>query len=251
MVSSGFGSLQNGGVWNSTRIEGRGSIAVINNATWTKGFVFLIVGPNSFTTAAGAVSSFDDELFLNGTMTLVNHGTMNLDHNMAALRGSSSLYNAAGASFQLTGNANSAFTNNGTVVNNGAIAVTGNFTNNDTITGPLALPAGTITATSYTVNTGSFGADGSYLSFCDSTPPMPTSDGFDSAAGTIGANVTFCDLPLPVTLISFTAQLRQGQVLAQWATALEINNQEFVVERSADGTRFATVQVVAGHGTTA
>lgn len=57
--------------------------------------------------------------------------------------------------------------------------------------------------------------------------------------------------PLPVTLVSFTAQ-RQGETgLLAWATASELNNAYFEVERSFDGTTFRALGRVAGTGTTA
>lgn len=57
--------------------------------------------------------------------------------------------------------------------------------------------------------------------------------------------------PLPVTLTSFTAQAAGRDAILTWATAQEVNNDSFVVERSLDGTRFETVSVVAGQGTKA
>ncbi|MFK7773065.1 MAG: SdrD B-like domain-containing protein [Saprospiraceae bacterium] len=67
---------------------------------------------------------------------------------------------------------------------------------------------------------------------------------------TIDAGFIF-DASLPVQLISFEAQLINGsQVLLKWATASEINNRHFVVERSADGTDFRPIGLVEGNGTT-
>ena len=67
---------------------------------------------------------------------------------------------------------------------------------------------------------------------------------------TIDAGFIF-DSSLPVQLISFEAQLVNGnQVLLKWATASEINNRHFVVERSLDGTDFRPIGLVVGNGTT-
>lgn len=55
-------------------------------------------------------------------------------------------------------------------------------------------------------------------------------------------------VPLPVTLMSFTAQVREGQVLLSWATATEVNNAYFAVERSRDGKSFEQVARVKGAG---
>ena len=55
--------------------------------------------------------------------------------------------------------------------------------------------------------------------------------------------------PLPVTLLDFTAQAEGAGVRLAWATASELNNAGFGVERSADGLVFAPLATVAGAGT--
>lgn len=56
--------------------------------------------------------------------------------------------------------------------------------------------------------------------------------------------------PLPVELLSFNAQMQNNNtVLATWATASEVNNALFTVEKSQDGIDFETVGTVAGAGT--
>lgn len=240
--------VQNGGNWSGGVGGGSGSLRITNNANWTQGFNFPSGGSNAFTTASGATATFNGYLGLAGTVALLNSGTMNLTGGMAALGGASSLTTTAGSRFAVTGD----FTNQGTVANLGTLSSTGNFTNSGTITGAAARPSGAIRAAGYTVNSGNFGANGSFLDFCDSTPPTPASNGFDSRGGTVGSNVTFCSAAaLPVVLTSFGAQLRQGQVVVQWTTASEVNNKEFVVERSADGRQFEALQTVAGRGTLA
>lgn len=57
------------------------------------------------------------------------------------------------------------------------------------------------------------------------------------------------DVSLPVTLLSFDAQKENQTVLLSWATASEVNNERFVVERSADGIFFEAIGTVAGQGT--
>ena len=56
--------------------------------------------------------------------------------------------------------------------------------------------------------------------------------------------------PLPVTLVSFTAQRQAEDGLLVWATASETNNAYFELESSSDGADFRTLGRVAGHGTT-
>lgn len=55
--------------------------------------------------------------------------------------------------------------------------------------------------------------------------------------------------PLPVTLVSFTAQAQGPDALLRWATASELRNDHFEVEASPDGQTFRRIGVVAGAGT--
>lgn len=54
--------------------------------------------------------------------------------------------------------------------------------------------------------------------------------------------------PLPIELLSFTAQAQGTQVDLEWSTASEKNNDYFTVERSADAVAFEPVLRVAGAG---
>ncbi|RSK50881.1 T9SS type A sorting domain-containing protein [Hymenobacter rigui] len=55
--------------------------------------------------------------------------------------------------------------------------------------------------------------------------------------------------PLPVQLVSFSAQRSGTGVVSSWETAQELNNRHFVVERSRTGQDFEAIGTVAGHGT--
>ncbi len=68
------------------------------------------------------------------------------------------------------------------------------------------------------------------------------SDGF---AFTLAFNI-----PLPIELISFEANVLKNSVLLTWITASELNNDYFTIERSPDGERFDAIQVIPGAGTT-
>ena len=54
--------------------------------------------------------------------------------------------------------------------------------------------------------------------------------------------------PLPVELLSFSGEAKKGYNLLSWATATEINNSGFEIQRSADGNEFAAIGFVAGMG---
>jgi hypothetical protein len=56
--------------------------------------------------------------------------------------------------------------------------------------------------------------------------------------------------PLPVTLLYLTADaINNKYIQLDWATASEINNQGFEVQRSTDGVSFERIAWVDGHGT--
>ncbi|MDN5204703.1 T9SS type A sorting domain-containing protein [Fulvivirgaceae bacterium BMA10] len=56
--------------------------------------------------------------------------------------------------------------------------------------------------------------------------------------------------PLPVELISFTASLENEDVLLNWQTASEVNNDFFEIERSETGDDWEVIGKVDGNGTT-
>lgn len=58
--------------------------------------------------------------------------------------------------------------------------------------------------------------------------------------------VTTC--PLPVKLVDFSGEAKNGTSLLHWVTATEVNNSGFVVERSAAGIEYDSIGFVAGHG---
>ena len=54
--------------------------------------------------------------------------------------------------------------------------------------------------------------------------------------------------PLPIELLSFSADCLSDKALLEWATASETNNDYFTVERSTDGEVFAAIATVASQG---
>lgn len=55
---------------------------------------------------------------------------------------------------------------------------------------------------------------------------------------------------LPVDLISFTGKNEKGEVILNWVTASELNNDRFEVEHSQDGKEFLRIGELSGKGTT-
>jgi len=88
---------------------------------------------------------------------------------------------------------------------------------------------------------------------CDRTPNH-TGD----VNGTMASQVTTCSYvppikgpsSLPVELTSFEAKAEGSSVQLDWATASEINNDRFEIERSDDGSSFSMIGTVKGNGTT-
>ena len=59
----------------------------------------------------------------------------------------------------------------------------------------------------------------------------------------------FTNNMLPIELISFDARLRGNEVLFDWVTETEVNNERFEIEHSADNQIFTSIGTVAGKGT--
>ncbi len=57
-------------------------------------------------------------------------------------------------------------------------------------------------------------------------------------------------IPLPVVFKSFSSELFQNNIVLQWITASEQNNDYFEVHRSVDGIQFEVIGKVEGNGTT-
>lgn len=64
-------------------------------------------------------------------------------------------------------------------------------------------------------------------------------------------SITDSSVPLPVELVSFTAELRNGLVEIKWTTESELDNDFFTVQRTASGETFEAVTEVDGAGTIA
>lgn len=74
-----------------------------------------------------------------------------------------------------------------------------------------------------------------------------TTDGlFTTAAITVVIPPNTCNQVLPVSWLSFTAEKsRNTSVVLKWATANEINNNHFVIQRSNDGLNFKALSTLA------
>ena len=87
---------------------------------------------------------------------------------------------------------------------------------------------------------------GSGVSYTDFTWGLPggiTEDAINAPGQTFNP-------ALPVELIGFSAKEVERGILLQWSTATEIDNQEFVIEKSTDGKNFLDLQSIPGAGQT-
>jgi poly(3-hydroxybutyrate) depolymerase len=66
------------------------------------------------------------------------------------------------------------------------------------------------------------------------------------ASGSAVTAVTVLNATLPVTFVYFKGQASGNGNQLSWATATELNNDYFAVERSTDGVRFETIGRIAG-----
>ena len=66
--------------------------------------------------------------------------------------------------------------------------------------------------------------------------------------GSFDDNWTCCTLVLPVKLIDFTIDVDQQTVSLKWATIMEENFREFIVERADDGLNYRAIGSIAGKG---
>jgi len=72
-----------------------------------------------------------------------------------------------------------------------------------------------------------------------------------NASNTDGARCATSAVPLPVELVAFTATAAPSRTVAlNWATASEMHNAYFEVQRSSDGRTFEVAGRVQGHGST-
>ncbi|MBX2946174.1 MAG: T9SS type A sorting domain-containing protein [Cyclobacteriaceae bacterium] len=66
---------------------------------------------------------------------------------------------------------------------------------------------------------------------------------------TIGS-INNISTPLPVELLYFKAEYERPVVVTSWATATELNNDHFTLERSSNGEHFEELAIIPGAGTT-
>lgn len=124
------------------------------------------------------------------------------------------------------------------VVGNYTLNVTSIFRNTSTVGAISFAPRVDVASgVSYDVGIGDF--DG------DQRPDIAVTN----SGSTVSILRNTCIL-LPINLLSFMAQQEYDYVKINWATASEINNAEFILERSNNGYDFKTITAIPGGGNT-
>ena len=117
-------------------------------------------------------------------------------------------------------------------VSGGSITVPGDITVGDTDL-DITISGGSITAGSVT----------------DDPPPADPNDISDNISTSGSGFISAGGVTLPVELVRFSSTLADGSAVIDWETATELNNERFLLEKSADGQNFVEVASIKGGGT--
>lgn len=183
-----------------------------------------------------------------GSKTVVINGTIKSKDNLAL--NFSTLSINAGDTLVILGDLNVNLT---TLSNNGVLIVFGNVTN--------ALSNNSISGTGKLVVTGNYTNAFGSNTFSGPSYVYGSTPGFIVAPAVGDEGDLQTNDPglynytnsiygsLPVELISFSAKVVDYQVEVTWATASELNNHHFLLERSTDGVNFTALTTTPGAGT--
>lgn len=79
-------------------------------------------------------------------------------------------------------------------------------------------------------------------------PAAYTGNDFVNIIAAGGVTVNGFGNPLPVSLLYFTGEEKEGGVYLSWSTASEVNNERFIIEKSFDGQHFFYLAMQSGAG---
>jgi hypothetical protein len=183
------------------------------------GFVVLTIEDGGSLTINGDLRIWD-EIIVNGDLII------NGDFTSGGAGGATMTVGSTGSVLVNGDVGNGTFFTDGELNIDGQFQVTGDFNNTGN---------GTINGSGVLVVDGNFTDSG--------TNNLPG----DCDSGCCGDSDT-CDIILPIELISFTASLSGSVVNINWATATELNNDFFTIERSEDGINWTVIGEVDGAG---
>lgn len=194
----------------------------------------------------GSSSNRIDMTFANsndiGSITIEDADTLIIYGDVSFANKSMALNIGADAVLIIIGDAT--FANKVDVATSGTIVVSGDFSKSGgqgTYTGGGAVYAGSYSGGADDFIPGDTGTGGDQQQTIDdlSDDGFPEIEKFVEEEGAAE--------PLPVKLIYFNNSL-ENKVILKWATATEINNDYFSVERSEDGEFFYEIDKIAGNG---
>jgi hypothetical protein len=266
-------NLISGNVVNGTQVGGSGGIdmyrsspilknnLIVNNSARNGGAMWIEYGTSeiSLIGRAGYISAsqfngnnshsshLDVPFFENNT--IANNSATNAGGGIYVIGAVPQLMNfiiwgnTAPTGPQISGNADVQYSDV-----EGGVTGTGNINEN-----PQFMP-GTdfylLAAGSPCIDTGN--PDPTYNDKGTGTPIPPAQGSLRNDIGHLGGpySIWYQEWPLPVELTSFTAISQYGKVLLNWATATEMNNLGFEIERRQDNNNWVRIGFKEGQGTT-
>ena len=238
--SATYTTISSGNWTNATTWSG-GNIAPINGANnetvvISSGNIVTLTDPasfgNNFTLTVTGTFTLTGDVSLGSNTNLSVSGTFNLNGNLTVVN---NLIVTVSGTFKISGNVE--INNNSSISISGSMDVGGNatFDNNATIsfsgggtlnvTGSIADNNNGVISGTGTINIG----------------------GANNFTGTKAPTVTIKS-GLPVELISFGSIISNNQVILNWSTASETNNDFFTIYKSIDGMNYKEIQTIAGAG---
>ena len=248
-VKRGATFTNNGGMIATANIFNWGTI--VNNDSF-----FMDNGAN-ITNNAGAVLTshgftkiegniIDNGGTMNGTGNYVVGGNVNINNKNSKIEGG--VYFCIKKDFHISNIFSSvncdAFINvEGNVINNGTITGTGSIRTMKNLVNKGTLP-GTLDWCVVGSITGAAGV----VSDCANPIFPPITDTCATCFLTMSSSIIPGGTVLPIELLSFTGQGMDNYVRLKWSTAVEINNEYFMVQRTRNGITWEDLGKVLGAG---
>ncbi len=228
------GTMTSSGTIDGDDIDVDGSLT--NSGTITADDQMTVTGT---LVSSGDITTDNDFVVDGGNVTIQSGGTIDSNEDLKVY-GGGTLTIDAGASVTVANDIiNNSQANGGGPISQGSFIINGTLTGSDDFTIQNSTPNSSVTGT------GTINIAGTY-----NDSECPATGNFCLCEGT---SVGACNAsgPLPVELISFSVILNHQTVEVYWATASELNNDYFTIERASDIEEFYSVgNPIAGHGTT-
>ncbi|RYD81544.1 MAG: T9SS type A sorting domain-containing protein [Sphingobacteriales bacterium] len=244
----------------TSKLENYGTI----NSTSTDEKALYVENGELYNYSTGIINATNGGFFNNGDNKSVNNNLFKVKNFFSYNNGSFTnsdtllisgnvttelrLTNLTGGYVKINGNYRQNTTNY--TDNSGFVDIAGNFDNYGVIKGS----AGGFSIAGISTNWWNGTISGT-VDICDKSKTIPTNyvDVNNNTSPTsIASSATKCSYgkttPLPVSLISWEATPKTDYVKLYWATATEINNDYFTIERSSDGKNFEKLTTIKGAG---